>query len=341
MSAGHSKRARALGLGVLLCMNFLCAHASAAQRPACVPPRGHTAYKIESRCKALSFDARMRTYRLYVPNSIGPRSRKQALRKSPPVLLVLHGGGGSGSAMEALTRGRFNRAADRRHVLVAYPDGIDRGWNDGRAELRSTAGEEHIDDIGFLRAVIADIEKHVPVDRKRIYVTGISNGGMMAYRLACDAADFVAAAAPVAAGLSAELATECHPSRMVPIAIFNGTDDPIMPWLGGPIKGPWRRRGQVLSAEDTFEAWTKLGDCALPTTHMARNKVAHDGTSLVLHVARECQGDAEVRLYEILGGGHTWPGSTQYLPQRLVGKVSGELNASDEIWNFVSRFALQ
>jgi len=118
------------------------------------------------------------------------------------------------------------------------------------------------------------------------------------------------------------------------------TDDPMMPWIGGDIKVLWSRHGVVLSAQETFERWMKLGDCALPITHSPRNTIPHDNTSVLRHVARECKGGGEVRLYEILGGGHTWPGGNPYLGERLVGKVSRELNASDEIWSFVSRFSL-
>jgi len=156
----------------------------------------------------------------------------------------------------------------------------------------------------------------------------------MAFRLACDAADIFAAVAPVAANLSVELARDCKPSRMISIAMINGTDDPMMPWLGGDIKIPGTRQGKVLSTQDTFEQWTRVGDCALPITHMERNRATDDETSLVRHVAHECRNNSEVRLYEILGGGHTWPSGNQHLAPRMAGKVSSELNASDEIWKF-------
>jgi polyhydroxybutyrate depolymerase len=152
--------------------------------------------------------------------------------------------------------------------------------------------------------------------------------------LACDAADVFAAIAPVAANLSVELAHDCKPSRMISIAIFNGTDDPMMPWLGGDLKVPGTRQGKVISTQDTFELWARIGDCALPITHMERNRVADDNTSLVRHVAHECKNNSEVRLYEILNGGHTWPSGYQYLGQRVIGNVSREINASEEIWRF-------
>jgi polyhydroxybutyrate depolymerase len=173
----------------------------------------------------------------------------------------------------------------------------------------------------------------------------------MSFRLACDASDLFTAIAPVAANFSVELAAECQPARMIPIAIINGTDDPMMPWLGGEIKVIGVRRGEVLSAQDSFERWASIGDCALPNTHMqfdrdARQKTtsmsptksAPKATTVIRHVARDCTNFSELRLYEIIGGGHTWPGGHQYQGERIVGRVSHELNASDEIWKFFARF---
>jgi polyhydroxybutyrate depolymerase len=239
--------------------------------------------------------------------------------------------------MEQMTLGQFNRLADQHRILVAYPDGVDRGWNDGRSDLKTTAVKEGVDDIGFLRAVVNDIEKQHPIDRARIYATGISNGGLMSYRLACDAADLVSAIATVAANLSVDLSRECRPARSVPVAIINGTDDPMMPWLGGDIEVLLSRRGVVLSSQETFEYWAKRGDCALPNTHMQFRDKSAKGTTVIRHVARDCIDGTEVRLYEIVGGGHTWPSGYQYLGERIVGKTSRELKASSEIWSFFAR----
>ncbi|HYM36523.1 MAG TPA: PHB depolymerase family esterase [Steroidobacteraceae bacterium] len=319
-----------IGFATIVAVGSLLSDA-AAKNVACVAARGRSSYKVESRCMNLQ-QGDVRTYRIYTP-----RTPPKTLM---PLILVLHGGGGSGSAMEGLALGQFNRIADKHNVIVVYPDGVGRSWNDGRSDLRSKAVKEGVDDVAFLRAVVDDVGRRFNVDRKRIYATGISNGGLMSYRLACDASDFITAVAPVAANLSAELSDECRPMRAVPIAIFNGTDDPMMPWLGGDIKVLWSRRGEVLSAQETFERFIKLGDCALPVTHPPRNRAPNDGTSVVRHVARDCNNGGEVRLYEILGGGHTWPGGSPYLTERIVGKVSHKINASDEIWNFVKHFSL-
>jgi polyhydroxybutyrate depolymerase len=300
----------------------------APPKPDCVTARGKMPIKIESRCLRMEFDGQTRTYRLYKPK-VSP--------KTPMALvLALHGGGGSGSGMEVITLGQFNRIADKHGVVIVYPDGIGRGWNDGRVDRRSQATSEDVDDVGFLRALVDRVATDYSINRKRIYATGISNGGLMSFRLACDASDVFAAVAPVAANLSVELSRECKPSRMISIAMINGTEDPMMPWLGGEIKVLGTRHGEVLSTQDTFEFWNRIGDCALPITHMERDRVSDDGTSLVRHVAHECTDYSEVRLYEILGGGHTWPDGNPYLGKLIVGRVSHELNASEEIWSFFS-----
>jgi polyhydroxybutyrate depolymerase len=305
--------------------------AAQAKDIACVAARGHSSYKLESRCVNLKLAGRTRTYRVYVP----PKAPKLPV----PLLIVLHDSGGSGSAMEGMSLGRFNRIAEHRGIIVAYPDAIARSWNDGPLD-RTQAAEESSDDVGFLRAMMQDIAHRFPLNPKRIYAAGISNGGLMVYRLACDAPDWIAAVAPVAANMTDQLASQCRPARVMPIAAFGGTDDPIMPWIGGEVNAQWNRRGAVLSAQESFEHWMKLGDCALPITHSPRNKNEADGTTVVRHVARECKDGAEIRLYEILGGGHTWPGGATHLSERVVGKTSHQIDAAEEIWNFLSRYSL-
>lgn len=285
-------------------------------------------WAMAGNAESLQVGGRERTFHLYVP----------ATTSAPmPLLLVLHGGGGNGQNMESLTKSGFNRIADRDHVLVAYPDGIGKGWNDGRSDLKSQAVKDNVDDVGFLRALVEELSHRYRVDRSRVYATGISNGGLMSYRLACDASDVFAAVAPVAATISRELAPECKPAKPVAISMMSGTEDPIMPWAGGPIKVLWMRRGDVTSVDDTFHEWLELDDCARPRIEPVIDRDTNDGTAIVLHVA-QCKHGVEVRLYEVRGGGHTWPQGVPYLGPRIVGRVSQEIDANEEIWAFLKRF---
>lgn len=284
----------------------------------------------EAACYSLVQDGRKRTLRIYVPSG-----RKEPL----PVVLVLHGGGGTGGGMEWLTRRGFNRIADRDGAIVVYPDGIDHGWNDGRSANRSAA-DAAVDDLGFLRALPRELAALHAVDRARLYVTGISNGGMMSYRLACDAAGVFAAAAPVAANMAVELEGACHPARAIPLLIMNGVDDPIMPWKGGPIRVLWMTRGTVLSSEDTAARWLALDHCGALEPQPLIEAEPADGTSAAPRLAR-CADGGEVRLYEIRGGGHAWPKGEPYLGSRIIGRVSQALDANETIWTFFRQHALR
>jgi polyhydroxybutyrate depolymerase len=240
--------------------------------------------------------------------------------------------------MELLTRGAFNRIADREGAVVVYPEGVDRHWNDGR-DLPETAARENVDDVGFILALVEEVARQHALDRGRIFSTGISNGGFMSMRLACDAADTFAAVAPVTAVLSEKLGARCAPSRPVAIMIINGTEDPLVPWGGGVVKVLGVSRGAVWSAERTFERWLELDGCSGRTSDGARtDDDPADNTVVVVH-RKTCRADAEVRLYEIQGGGHTWPGGVVYANERLIGRVSRELDATEEIWTFMKRNA--
>jgi polyhydroxybutyrate depolymerase len=215
----------------------LIAPTAFAAHDTCLSSRGRIKGDLESRCESLSFDGRVRTYRVYAP---------PGLHQPAPLLFVLHGGGGSGSNMELMTHRDFNRVADRDGVLVVYPDGVGRNWNDGRSDVRSEAMQKNVDDVGFLRALVRTLSARYRVDAKRVYSTGISNGGFMSLRLACDAADVFTAVAPVAANLSVDLGPRCKPSRPVSVAMLNGTEDPLVPWGGGTV-GLWGvKRGEAV-----------------------------------------------------------------------------------------------
>ncbi len=278
---------------------------------------------VQATCFAMEHAGRQRTIRIY------PAYRRTV---AAPLIFVLHGGGGSASSMELLTRGAFNRIADREGAIVVYPEGVDRHWNDGR-DLPETAARENIDDVGFILALIEEVALQYSLDRGRIFSTGISNGGFMSMRLACDAAETFAAVAPVTAVLSEKLGARCAPSRPVAIMIINGTEDPLVPWTGGMVKVLGVSRGAVWSAERTFKRWLELNSCGPKGDARTDNNPA-DETVVIVHSAR-CPGDIDVRLYEIQGGGHTWPGGVPYASERLVGRTSQELDASEEIWKFM------
>jgi polyhydroxybutyrate depolymerase len=185
-----------------------------------------------------------RSYSVY-----SPRNLEKA--KKYPLLVILHGGGGTGKGMPRLTRGGFEKLADAKGAILAYPEGIDKNWNDYRAAKNRKAQRENIDDVSFISTMLDGIEKGYPVDKERIYAAGISNGAMMSYTLACRAADRFAAVAPVAGAMPENLVPACSPSRPVSVLIMNGTKDKLVHWEGGYVTGPFGRKklGRTLSVE--------------------------------------------------------------------------------------------
>src|ERR1700756_1347735 len=184
-----------------------------------------------------------RTYTLHVP-------------PGDPVGLVLnlHGGGGTGTGQQNLTD--FDTVADAHNLLVAYPDGYDKSWADGRGA--SPADRHHIDDVGFLVALAGKLQGDYKIPPGHVFATGMSNGGFMTNRLACDRADVFAAVAPVAGTLGA--AVSCNPSRPVSVLAAHGTADPLVPFNGGDVRG----RGGVshsISANAMVGKWRTAIGC--------------------------------------------------------------------------------
>lgn len=290
---------------------------------------------------SLWFGGLERTYRVYVPVSLD-RSRRAAL------VIVLHGGGGTGDGMQKLTRGGFNRLADRDGFVVVYPDGLDRHWNDGRGVTSYRAHRENVDDVGFLGALVDHLARSVPIDRARVYATGISNGGLMSFRLAREAATLVTAVAPVAISMSEQIAQMRQPVRSVPVVMIPGVDDPLVPYGGGAIGFAAARNqgradvGRVLSIADTTRYWVEHNQCArAPSITMEPDRDPEDGTRVRREVYGPCRDGTEVALYAVEGGGHTWPGGLQYLPARIIGRTSRDIDANEVIWSFFRRFTLK
>ncbi|MCD4686001.1 MAG: dienelactone hydrolase family protein [Anaerolineae bacterium] len=282
---------------------------------------------VESTRYTLEHDGLTREYRLYVSPDLDPA-------QPVPLVLVLHGGGGTADDMEKLTRSGFHALADRDGFIVAYPQGIDEHWNDGRP-LEDRATQDDIDDVGFIAALIEHLAAEYPLDRTRVYATGISNGGFMSFRLACDLADQIAAVAPVTANLSTDLAARCAPSRPIPVLIVNGTEDPLVRWEGGAIKVLRKTRGDVLSVDETVRAWIALNDCNYTPeiTHLP-DIDPDDDTRVRRERYVPCAEGTVVELIVVEGGGHTWPGGYQYFPWWLIGHTSRDIDANEVIWAF-------
>lgn len=266
-----------------------------------------------------------RTYCLHVPPSL-------PADKPAPLVLVFHGGGGDGRSMETSTG--FSSLSDKKSFLVCYPDGIDHGWNDGRIIEGSIPHRDHIDDLGFANALIDEISRSHPVDPKRIYATGLSNGGFLCHFLAARHSSRIAAIAPVAGGIAPTVAAEFKPDRPVSVMIVQGVEDPIVPFKGGTLR---HNRGETLPTQTIVQKWVDHNGCGAPTTEELFDRDPEDGTRVKKVTYSGGHEETEVVEYIIEGGGHTWPGGPQYLPASIIGRVSKDIDATPLIWEFFDK----
>lgn len=303
--------------------------ARGAEDPVCANPRAGVQPDRGTACQSIDFGGLTRTFRVFVPEPDAPRPLA--------LVFVLHGGGGTGIGMARMTGGGFHGLAERDGAIIVYPDGVDRQWNDGRRDFKSRAHSENIDDVGFISALIDRIAADHTVDLNRVYATGISNGGMMSFRLGCGLSERLAAIAPVAANMPADLIRECAPAAPVSVLVTNGTDDPLIPFGGGHVGIPGRSRGLVASADDSLAFWARHNGCAAAQVEPLPDHAPGDRTRVERAVWSNCGGGVSVTLNKIIGGGHTWPGGQSGLPETIVGRVSQELDGVQEIWAFFMR----
>ncbi len=265
----------------------------------------------------LTHEGRSRSYILYVPESV---DRDQSV----PLVFVFHGG--TGNAKSAIRMSGFNHVADVNGFIVVYPNGTGRfaddkllTWNGGAC--CGYAQQEDVDDVGFVRGIVADLQALVDIDSKRIYATGMSNGGILSHRLACEASDLFAAIAPVAGTLNFP---SCHPAQPISVIEFHGTDDQHILYDGG-----YGAKALVTvdftSVPESIGFWVSANACD--------SEAQLDSFA---DIRREtwtgCVDSSAVELYTIIDGGHSWPGGQG----GLVGSDQPALtiSASQLIWEF-------
>lgn len=266
--------------------------------------------------RTLTVDGRARTFRLHVPAGY---SEKIAL----PLVIALHGGGGTGAVMETLTG--FSQLSDRENFIVAYPDGfLDNRWADGRGTTApDLAG---INDVTFISSLIDEIGRLVKIESRRVYVCGISNGSMFVNFLACELSGRIAAIGGVS-GQLAEIKKTLRPAAPLGVIYFHGTADPAVPYNGGTVVGP--NAGEVLSTAELIAFWVGV-DAAnpVPATEFLPDTDPADGTRVIRFTFSGGRDGTQVHLYRIENGGHTWPGSNS------PGSVCRDINATELIWGF-------
>lgn len=280
---------------------------------------------------SLVHDGLTRTYKVHVP-------ARHDDTTPVPVVMYLHGGAGD---KRAAYMDGMDKMSDKYGFILAIPEGTGevklghlRGsWNGGKWATGACCG--NADDVGFISKMIDEIKQKFNVDEKRIYATGISNGGLMTNRLGCELTDKIAAIATVA---PAAVMSSCSPSRPMPVMDIQGTVDPANPPDGSQPRGIFKEGSgsgfamsyKKMTPYQVVDAWKKINRC----TEARADGYQNGGAKCIIY--NECAEGAEVELCMVEGMGHAWPGGSQYLPASMVGPVSYDISF-DQIWEFFKR----
>lgn len=308
--ASHARARIAVALAAVVVLVGGCfggGHAVGSPEPTTIP--------VGKSSQHLEWAGADRTFHVYRP---------QGLTGAAPLVVMLHGGFGSGAQAESAYH--WDSEADKGHFLVAYPDGQGRAWNAG--SCCGNPSQTNLDDVGFIGAVVAAIERQTPVDLSRVYVTGMSNGAMMSLRLACET-DLFAAIAPVAG----TLVTDCSRARPTSVLQIHGTADASVPYQGGPgksLKPDGTPRVDGPPVPTVTAAWRTIDNCGPPASTTA---------GVVTTETATCPDGRTVELISIADAGHQWPGGVRGpIPERLgLPEPSTALDATDTIWQFFSQ----
>lgn len=274
---------------------------------------------------AVPKDNLTRMYIVHVPKSYTPD-------KSVPLLFAIHGGGGDmGYMARDEFYGQISESEKRGHIVVFpngysnFPSGKLATWNAG--DCCGNARDKNIDDVGFFRTMVAIITGHMNIDRNKIYATGMSNGGMMSERLACEMADVFKAIASVA---GPDGTKRCKPTRPISVLQIHAQDDDHVLFNGGAGQGAFHDITKVTnftSIPETVSRWVKRDSCGVKPERVLQV----DGAYCDLYSG--CKNGAEVKLCVTETGAHSWPGGEK--PAGIKKKVNSQaISANEEMWKF-------
>lgn len=271
--------------------------------------------QLHQKREEMIVDGMKRAFVSYVPEA--PAAYKM------PVVISLHGGFASPKGQFRLAD--FRPIADREKIIIICP-ASKHMWHDG-------ANNHGIDDVKFIDMLISYITKTYHADASRVYITGISNGGFMTSRLACQLQKRIAAIAVVAATLDQNEGYDI--TAPMPVIYMHGTKDPIVSFGGGKMFGR-----QIFSHDEVIKKWIAMDHCDPSPIITNTPDDANDGTTIVKAEYGNRENGLKVVSYTINNGGHTWPGGWQFAPKFIIGKTTQNLNACAAIWDFFKNYKI-
>ncbi|MEX1032608.1 MAG: PHB depolymerase family esterase [Cellvibrionaceae bacterium] len=286
---------------------------------------GFNSQAVVAEQRQLDLGETRRSYLLHIPVTIAQAETEQ----SWPLVILLHGGGGNGQQISEVAG--LTDVAMRENFIVAYPNGSGRfrsqlTWN--AETCCAYAMTEGVDDIGYINQLLDDALSNFPVDGNRIYLAGLSNGGMMTYRLASALNHRLAGVAIVSGALFAD---QAQPDAPIPVLIVHGREDEILPWEGG--KSDRRRitasmNQPFLAVDEAFSFWLKANGCDATAQREPKDQYT-------VFKGQNCNDRGTVQLVELFAGAHAWPGGKANLSTRLRGENPEQLvSASEMVWRF-------
>jgi len=262
------------------------------------------------------------------------------------VVLNFHGAGSNGAQQERYSR--MDIASDRDGFIAVYPNGSGRfgdhlTWNAGFC--CGYAMTHQIDDVGFTLALLDNLAARIPIDSRRVYATGLSNGAMMSYRLAVQASSHIAAIAPVAGTMVTGTFMPKHP---MPIMHFHSVDDPFVRYEGGAgtaVAWLFHRSGNNRAGvEEVLSKWAEFDGCPqkpqVGQTLSGQPGTGNQGITVTKYEWSPCNNGTEIVLWKFTGSGHVWPGGIQNRLVNILGRGTDLIDANEEMWRFFSKFVL-